>query len=227
MKRIIKKIKTATNIAVFCHTKPDPDALGSLFALVEGLKSIGKNAVAVLEDQTKNKFDFLNIPYTTSIPKNADLLIAVDVASKNLLGKFQEDFIMMDNIVIDHHAKRTAFAQTEYVDSTWASCAEIIFKLLKNLKVKITPRFATLIYAGIAGDTGCFLHSNTTAFTHLNVAELINLGADVSLVNRKLFKSNSKEKLKLIKFALDNMEIRKNYLLLTVSFQDYQHFPFQ
>ena len=43
---ISKKISRANDIALYCHTKPDGDALGSMLALYAALKNAGKNVSA-------------------------------------------------------------------------------------------------------------------------------------------------------------------------------------
>lgn len=223
MKQIIKKIKTAKTIAVFCHSKPDPDALGALFALSEGLKRIGKEVKTVLEEPIKKKYEFLAEDYITEFPENCDLYICVDVAAPHMLGKFEKNFLAKENTIeIDHHANRTMCAKLSYVEKFTASCSEIIYKVLKNLKVKIDERLATLIYMGLAGDTGCFLHENTTVESHILAAELMKCGAKVFFINRRLFKSNTKDKLKLIKLALSKFEYYKDTLIVAISYADFK-----
>ena len=46
---IIKKIESAEKIAIFTHTRPDGDALGSSFGLKSALSDMGKEAVVCLE----------------------------------------------------------------------------------------------------------------------------------------------------------------------------------
>ena len=43
MKKIAKKLKKSDNIAVFVHTNPDGDAVGSIVAFSTALKNMGKN----------------------------------------------------------------------------------------------------------------------------------------------------------------------------------------
>ena len=223
MKQIIKKIKTANKIAVFCHSKPDPDALGSIFALYLGLKKIGKDVVAVLEEDVKKKYEIFAEKYQTTFPENCDLYICLDTAAPHMLGKFEEKFLALKNTIeIDHHFNRTTSASLGYIEGKTSSCSEIIYKLLKKVKVKIDERIATLIYFGLAGDTGCFLHENTTADSHIVASELIKKGAKIFLVNRRLFKSNTKDKLKLMNIALSKFEYYKDTLVVAISYSDFK-----
>lgn len=223
MKKIIKMIKTAKNIAVFCHSKPDPDALGSLFALYAGLKKLGKNVVAALEEQLKKKYEFLMENYVTNFPENCDLYICLDVAAPHMLGKFETRLKEEKNVIeIDHHSNRTSFAPFVYVEPKSSSCAEIVYKILNKLHVKIDEKIATLIYTGLAGDTGCFLHENTNYDSHVTASKLIKQGAKIFYINRKLFKSNTKDKLKLINLATSKFDYYKDTLIVAISYEDFK-----
>jgi len=50
IEEIAKKLNKAKNIAVFCHVRPDGDALGSSFALWYVLKALGKSVNVVTAD---------------------------------------------------------------------------------------------------------------------------------------------------------------------------------
>ena len=60
VKILADKIKKAKNIAIFCHTNPDADAIGSAYALSEMLKSLKKNTTIILEKKLTNNLSFIN-----------------------------------------------------------------------------------------------------------------------------------------------------------------------
>lgn len=62
---ISKKISRANDIALYCHTKPDGDALGSMLALYAALKNAGKNVSAYCDSLVPEKYKFL--PYSQDI----------------------------------------------------------------------------------------------------------------------------------------------------------------
>ncbi len=218
-----KKIKTARNVAVFCHSRPDADALASMFGMIEILKKLNKKCVAVLEETPKKKYDFMTGEFQTEFPENYDLYISVDVAGKNMLGKFEQDFLNQSNsIEIDHHHNRDSSATYTYLEDNASSCAEIIFKIAKHFKIKIDKHLSTILYTGLAGDTGCFLHENTNSQSHNIASELIDSGADIFFVNRRLFKSNTKNKLKLIEIALSKFDYFKDTLIVDISYEEFK-----
>ena len=61
---------------------------------------------------------------------------------------------------------------------------------------------AEALYAGIMTDTGNFRHPSTSPRVHIIVAELMELGADVSRVSNLIYDNNSLDRIKLLGFAL-------------------------
>ncbi len=193
MKQIINLIKNSKNVAVFGHQSPDGDCLGSISAISFLIKSFGANVDAFIDDDIPPRLTFLNYDNINKKDfqlNNYDLLISVDVASDRLLGRYKDEFLNFGNtIVIDHHKNRNLQGKLcTYVNSQKASCSEIIFDLLNGVKIDITKDVATKLYMGVVDDTACFLHDNTTNETHIAGAKLLELGADLSLVNYNIIK---------------------------------------
>ena len=105
----------------------------------------------------------------------------------------------------------------KYVDANKSSCSEIIFELAKQMKANITPRFASLIFAGIVGDTNCFENDNINENTFKVAAECIKYGADKNKVVYLFKKHQSKEEFALKKLGYENMVIKDNigYIIFT------------
>ena len=195
MKQIIKIIKKSKNVAVFGHQSPDGDCLGCISAISFLCKKLNKNVHCFIDDDIAKRYKFLDF---SEINKNVfsknqyDLLISVDVANSKLLGKYANTFKNHNNtIVIDHHYGRDLVGKNNLINSDMASCSEIMYELIKVAKQKIDKETATKIYLGVAGDTGCFVHDNTTSNSHKVASELIELNADYKLVNLKVFKQVS------------------------------------
>ena len=55
LQEIAKRITRANDIALYCHTKPDGDALGSMLALYVALKNKGKNVSAYCDSTVPEK----------------------------------------------------------------------------------------------------------------------------------------------------------------------------
>ncbi len=225
MKKIFKIIKNSKRVAVFAHQSPDGDCLGSSYAISFLCKKFGKDVDVFIDDDLTAPYDFIkyeNLNTCEFDENNYDLLISTDVATSKLLGKYAEVFQKFNNtIVIDHHLSRDLTGKYTYVEHR-ASCAEIVYEMIKKSKVKITKDVATMLYLGVSDDTGCFMHDNTTSTTHKIAGDLIDLGADISLVNYHVFKL---EPLKTFKMTteLDQNIVMDNGLTYNVVSYDFMN----
>ena len=70
----------------------------------------------------------------------------------------------------------------------------------------IDKDMATMLYTGIMTDTGCFNYNNTSARTMRVVAELLDIGAENFLVNKKINDTIQESKLRLVAKTVDNIE---------------------
>ena len=235
MKDIIHKILKADKIALFAHTEPDADALGSLFALCDTLKSMKKEVRIYLASQALVGFNFLGIKNVAQVVDfdlrsgYYDMLIALDTASPVLLGKFEKVFAQHPNtIAIDHHAKRIPVAKCEFVDTKPASCAEIVFELVQRLKRKaLTPQVATALLCGIIGDTNRFLNTNTKPETLKAAAILVKQGADLDLINHNMYMEKPLESLRAKQVVIGNLKICEDIAYSFISHKEQRRLNIQ
>ena len=229
MLNIIKLLKKSKNIAIFSHKGPDPDAIGSALALFKALKKMGKNVSLFCDDEMNGgNFGFLTgfEEYNKTDLSGFDLYVSVDVASGELLGKFEEHFSKFDSTIkIDHHSAGTNFAKHNLV-KTYSACAILIYEILKHLKVKIDKDIATCLYFGICGDTGIFKNNNTDSKTFLVCSELLDLGADFRLVYSEFFEKRTLSNLYLTSNAIMTAYVSddQSFSVMTVSTDDYDKF---
>lgn len=183
------------NFEILTHEYPDGDTLGSAYALVPALAQLGKNARVVVTSLPKD-FVFL----TEGIEEKdfaAEAIISVDIADEKLLGKNREKYEGRINLCFDHHAVNRVKADIKAVDPHAASNCEIIYRLLREMNIKITKQIANALYTGVSTDTGCFKYGNTTSDTFRIAAELLDLGAENVKINKVMFDTKSKLKLKM------------------------------
>lgn len=226
MDKIIELIKKSDNIALFTHTKPDPDAIGSVGAMQLALKQLNKTATVFFEEDLPFCLDFLqfdNVSFKLPDIQMYDLAIALDVANIKLLNKFEKQYTNFKNSVcIDHHPMREQVAKYDFVKISACATAEIIFDLFSKMNIKITPQIADCIYAGIVGDTGRFLYTNTTARTFEIAKLLVNYGARISYVNNILFSKKSRDLISGAKILFNNLDFRGSILFSHLSLKDYE-----
>lgn len=230
MKKALKLIKKSNTIALFSHSSPDPDTIGSTIALCLALEKMGKSVDLFCEDTIPENYFFLKtaIKYNSKDfnYNNYDLLISVDIAGLNMLGKFQEGFDAHENTLrLDHHGMGELEAKHNVV-KICSACAILIYDTIKALKVKIDNEIATALYFAICGDTGIFRNNNTDSVTFKVAAELLDYGAEIRRVYNEFFDKKNVPYLKLTSSMLLNAEINDEYgyVVMTASSKDFEKF---
>ncbi|MCL2023274.1 MAG: bifunctional oligoribonuclease/PAP phosphatase NrnA [Oscillospiraceae bacterium] len=198
-------LQAAEDVLILTHAHPDGDTLGSGFALLRGLRSLGKRVRLFCPDEIPPKFSFMAdaIKFEHYKPQ---VIISVDIAARKLLGDSADDFPVI-HLAIDHHAANESYAENAYIDSTAAAAAELIFNLLCQLNAPITPAIADCLYSGISTDTGCFRYSNTTAQTMRITASLLEYGARAAELNRRYFETKRKAYFAFERMALEGLRV--------------------
>jgi len=205
--KLIPYINRHDNILILPHINEDGDALGSSFALRLMLMSMGKKAYVQMSAY-HSYCDFLGGTKDNQPLDSYTLAIAVDSAGLDRLGERQTVFEQcQERIVIDHHATNTGFGMENVIDGNASACGELIFKLAQELDVEVTPEIATALYMAISSDSGGFRYSNVSPETMRIGAALLECGAQSAKVNELLFESQSLEKLRLMKAALESLEV--------------------
>lgn len=198
-------LKEFDNYLILSHRNPDGDTLGSAFALKRTLAKMGKKSMVRCIDEIHPKFSYLWAELDNS-DITFDKIIAVDVADKKLLGEeFEAKY--GDNVwlCIDHHMSNREYAQNLLLEDR-AAAAVVIYEVICQLGVEITPEIANCIYTGLATDTGCFMFSNTTPTVHRIAAEMMEKGADYTLINRLMFETKTLSYMRLEQMAVSTIE---------------------
>jgi len=172
---------------ILTHKKPDGDTVGSASALCAGLRAIGKTAYVLENPDITPRYAAYLAPFTPCAGFIPETVISTDVADAALLPKNAEVYADRVKLSIDHHDTSRRFSENLWCESDSAATGELIFMLLKELGVMITPEMANVLYAAVSTDTGCFRFANTTPRTHRIAAELMECGADWYELNRVLF----------------------------------------
>jgi len=216
VKDILLQIQNYQEVCIISHVNPDGDSLGSLLSLGLALGKIKHSGLTLaLADEVPNSYAFLpkiDLIKMIDSRKHYDLLICLDCADINRTGldnSFLENNV--DAVVnIDHHVSNTKFGEFNLIDDSLSSTGELVYKLIKNMKIELTKDIATCLYVAISTDTGSFKYDNTSAQTHLVIAELINAGIDIGLINIELYQKRSLERTKLFIESLKTMELHSD-----------------
>lgn len=206
---IIKKINKANDIALYCHTNPDGDALGSMLALGFALEKKGKKVSLYCDTPISARNSVFKCSDKISLPDLTvhELGISVDSSDIDRLGGAVKSFLSCKaQIAIDHHKSFKRFCEICYVDKNACACAQIIYRLLKDMRA-IDKNVAESLFAGIVTDSGCFAYSSVTPETHQIAAELMTYDFDAADTIYRVFRSTSKQRFDLKRLALSKAKL--------------------
>ena len=216
MMKILTRNETAQyllqhdNFCILSHRRPDGDTIGSSAALCLGLRSLGKTAHVLFNEEVSSRFAWLHEGLTKDAVEAGDTIVSTDVASPGMLPKAFQHLLGKIDLRIDHHASATSFTEWELVDGDSASCAELVWDVLRDAGVTMDKNIAEAVYVGVSTDTGCFRYSNTTAHTFSVAADCAKAGAGVYELNQELFETNTLGRLKMQAWIVAHMKMLRN-----------------
>jgi bifunctional oligoribonuclease and PAP phosphatase NrnA len=205
---IVEELQQTTKLLVTTHENPDGDALGSLLAFDEMMRSLGKDSIMFMS--AKNfplPHEYQHLPLQdvrNEPPPDMEERTAVFLDCGNI-DRMPVDFLQREGqhiLNIDHHHDNTRFGTVNLVVGDASCTAEILWELSKELRVEITRSMAEALYIALITDTGRFMYENTGARAHLMAAELIEAGVDVAAVYRRLYQDLPFPRLQLLARAL-------------------------
>ena len=213
-------LREKDNILILTHANPDGDTLGSGFALCRALMKIGKICAVINADDIPKKYNYL-FDDIVEIKFKPDYVVAVDVATVNLLGGLEEQYKI--DMCIDHHSTNTEYANLLLLEDAPAAC-QIMYEVVLALGVEVDKKIADCLYTGLTTDTGCFRYDSTTAQTYRVAADLIDAGADNGRINRIMFETKSKTYARLERLAIESMRFyeHERVAVITVTQEMFQ-----
>ena len=182
-------LKDKNRLCIIQAENPDGDSLGSAIALdylLDG-KEVSLYCPVDIPKYLRYFSDWSRV--TNEFDFKADGYIVVDTAANILLSKLLDDTAIRNRLfsapvlVIDHHETEDDLSfPHESIIEVRCACAELIYRIAKELKYEISKEAAEAIFQGILSDTLGFTSSSMTAETFEIAAELTKLGADVSIL---------------------------------------------
>ncbi|MBU1152119.1 bifunctional oligoribonuclease/PAP phosphatase NrnA [Patescibacteria group bacterium] len=218
-----KTLMKAGKILILSHRKPDGDTLGSALALKIYLNKLGKLVTLACIDKPAKVFSFLPFieDFVTDFDLNDfDLVIVVDAGASYMTGfqnKYQDIFSSGIFVInIDHHASNDNYGTLNIVDADAASTTLILYRYFKSFGINIDNNMAQCLIAGLYGDTGSFMHSNTDGEVYKACGDLLDRGADVGCIARELFKTRSVKALRLWGKVLEKSFLSPSGVVMSV-----------
>ena len=201
--KINELVAQSKNVLIASHRAPDEDAVGSALALKFALKRQGIESLVFIADYSPKEYKFLpgyNLINSELNNYDFDLVFALDYGDVRRLAI--DKVLEQSNpkvVTIDHHLDEGAnhIGEVKILEPI-SSTSEIIYYYLKESGWPIDRDIATCILTGIIGDTGGFLHSNTSYQTLLIVGELLSKGIRINKIIKQILNSS---------VLIDNFEV--------------------
>ena len=206
---VAARLRGMDRILILTHVRPDGDTIGCASALCQALRDMGKDAYLLYNPEITATYAPYAADYWAPEGWEPQHVVSTDVAVLDLLPDNAAPFRDRIALAIDHHPSHSYFAAESYVDASAAACGEILYAVIREL-TDITPAIALRLYVAIATDCGCFVYSNTTANTHRIAAELMAHDFGVAEINKALFRTKSKVRLKIEAHMAAHMELYDN-----------------
>ena len=211
---LIEQLRRANSFLLTAHVNPDGDSIGSMLALEQFLRALGKDKITcAMADPVPNVYRTLKgakkIVGPSEDKPEFEVVVILDVACLERIGGVAQ-WIDGDTriVVIDHHLVEEPEGTVGFIDSSYAAVGEIIADLFEIAGVPLTREAAHCVYVAQITDTSAYRFSNTNVRSHQIAARLIATGLDISAISREVLDIISVPKFNLMRRVLDRMEFR-------------------
>lgn len=219
---IYQEIKSAQDILVISHQKPDGDTVGANLALTSFLINKNKNVTSFCIDPVPDNLSFLpnshliNNDHRVFVQKY-DLVIAVDCSNlqyagvDGLITALPKGYTFIN---IDHHVSNPNYADINLVLPEASSTAEVLYRLFMDWNIEWNQDIANCLGCGLITDTNGFKNPATNYLALSAASDLINKGANVYKTIQNTVNQNNIGNLKLWGRALERLHKVKQYNLI-------------
>jgi bifunctional oligoribonuclease and PAP phosphatase NrnA len=190
---VLDAIRSASRVTAICHENPDADTLGSALAVKMAAERLGKQAEVVAADPVPPTLVHLpgaaDVRTTPALEPDVAVVVDGPPSRTGAIARDCADWMARAKVVnIDHHVSNDGRdSVAAYVDPEAAATCEMVALLLPDLGVKIDAEIATVLAAGIVGDTRTFSHPNATPRTLRVGADLLEAGAPIAALHRAIY----------------------------------------
>jgi len=199
-------LRSCDNVLILTHIRPDGDTVGCAAGLCIALRQLGKTAYVLHDPGTSGIFTPYLEGLTAANGWQPDTVVAVDIAAASMFHDAALPYRDRVDLTIDHHPSQEFYARETCLDSSRASCGEIVYDILRQWG-PVSREAALPLYIAVSTDCGCFVYNNTNAACHRTAAELMETGIDFYNANRRHFRTKSFKRLQLESMLTQGMEL--------------------
>lgn len=203
---MFEAIHKAQHIVLIAHVNPDADTLGAASAMYTHLMRLEKKVTLFCAtERVDPRLSFL--PWFDKIrhnfPPKADVAISFDCGAYARLG-VEVDLPLIN---IDHHKSNENYGTDNVIDTTAISTTQVLFDLFNRHEIKINPKMATALYAGLLDDSHSFLSPKTDGRSFKMAGRLTELKAETAQCAKALFLQHSLAALRLKGLMFEVMQL--------------------
>ena len=228
---LLEALRGARHVAVVSHENPDADTLGAGLAVRRLVEAIGGRATSLCADPPPALYAFLpgveTVRTDPAPDAGHDLTVLVDCATTDRVGTLLDRhpglFRDMPLATIDHHVSNDGAGPADWIDPHAAATCEMVTLLAIRLGVPLDEgdgALASALIAGIVMDTATFAHPNATPRTLAVAGALVEAGAPLSDVSRRLYRTKPATQLRLFGRVLDRLEASPDGRVVWTSLRD-------
>ena len=214
---VVERIRGARRVLAVGHENPDADTLGATLGVVRIVEAFGGSADPVCTDPVPTLYEFISgiERFRTDPDPDApyDLVVISDCGSLERVGavgvRHKELFDRLPRVIIDHHASNDADGTADWIDPAAAATCELVTILAARLGVPLDADaggLAEALMAGIVMDTATFAHPNATPRTLVVSAALVEAGAPLADISRRLYRTKPDAQLRLFGLVLGRLQ---------------------
>lgn len=238
-----KLIDKAEKILLTSHISPDGDAIGSTLGLFHMLSKLGKKATVMVPNRYPSFFNWMpginnvivmeeNKSESVKIFKESDLIFCIDYNSLDRVNGMKPliETSKAKKILIDHHLNPNINADVCISHPEISSSCELVFRFLCRMGYypEITLESAQCIYTGMMTDTGGFTYNSNDPEIYTIIKLLLEKGVDKDDIYRKVFNTYSENRLRMLGYCLNKMEILPdcNTAIISLTLEEQKHFNY-
>jgi phosphoesterase RecJ-like protein len=207
--RVAAVLREADRLIVVSHSRPDGDAIGSSLAMAFALRALGKSVRVISRDPAPAPMQvFPGVPaieVTDRVDASGSTVVVMECGDLSRTGV---DGLARGHVVnIDHHPGNTEYGAVNWLDLSAAACGEMVYEVVRELGVPLTPEIATHVYITIITDTGSFHYSHISPRTFEICRACTEAGVDPPAVARSVFDQNTLGRVRIFGAVLNGMKV--------------------
>ncbi len=210
---VLDRLRRCSKVLITGHRNPDGDCLGSAIGFAELLEKLGIDSLVVFRDPVP--LGLRELPGAEAVtvaeslpedfPATYDLVATMECPGLDRTGF--DDLHRVPILNIDHHKANDRFGEMNFLDEDSPAAGEMIWRLFEEAPVRPSPEAATALFAALSTDTGDFRYSNATGRAFRTAAEMVEWGADPTLVSELVHERRSLGSVRLLAEALSTLEL--------------------